>query len=262
MKLFRPAWDSENWRKAVKAAEKIKDETKLARIATEARCWQACVAAAERITDQSLLARIATEAWCRETCLIAVEKVTDPVLLMNITTEAWYLGARQAAVERSTDQNILADIARKDRDSDVRKAAVERLSDQSILIAIVKKDEDSAVRIAASRQLVNYDLEEDLLTYIVRMLGDELKNSGDEKTESREKIRRSAAEALLAWYRRYGESKQGEAIRQYEGKYTGGRSDDQSNNHRDTPANLFDDDGHTDYHTDTTYTIHFNPEEA
>jgi hypothetical protein len=51
MSTFRPAWDSKNEERAVKAVEKIKDETTLARAAKEAYCWEARKAAVEKLAD-------------------------------------------------------------------------------------------------------------------------------------------------------------------------------------------------------------------
>jgi hypothetical protein len=136
---------------------------------------------------------------------------------------------------------------------------VERVTDQNILALIVQKDKEySDIRIAASRRLVNYDPDEDLLMYIIHMLGGELKNS----REKREK--EEAAEVLLAWYRRYREGKQGKEIRMYEGVYRGGYSDYRDSPHMDGSCNdpCHSDFPHDDYHTDSRYTIRFNPEEA
>ena len=51
MRLFRPAWDSKNETRAIRAVTKMTDEIKLARIAKEVRSWQARVAAVKKITD-------------------------------------------------------------------------------------------------------------------------------------------------------------------------------------------------------------------
>jgi hypothetical protein len=220
MRLFRPAWDSKKWKRAVKAVEKITDEATLERIAKKARCWQAREAAVERLTNQSLLADVAKN-----------DKDSD---------------VRKAAVERLTDQSILADVAQNDEVYSVRQAAVERVTDQSVLVGIAKNNKEyRSIRIVASHRLVTYDLEEDLLMYIIHLLGDMLKSSDE-----------SAAETLLAYYRRYGTGKHGEEIRMYKGKYNGGYSD-----HTDFEDCSIACSYHTDKHTDTTYTIHFNPEE-
>jgi hypothetical protein len=225
MRLFRPAWDSKNAKRAIKAVVKIKDEAKLVRIAKEARRYDARQAAVERLTNQSVLADIARSDEDHRVRQTAVKRVTDPSVLEDVARNDGARDVRKAAVERVTDPSVLADVARNDGVSDVRKAAVERL--------------------------VNYDLEDDLLMYIIQMSGDVLKNSKYENE------RRSAAETLLAYYRRYGTDKQGKAIRMYEGEYKGGYSD-----HSDYPSpdEIFCCGPHTDTHKDDTYTINFNPE--
>jgi hypothetical protein len=151
------------------------------------------------------------------------------------------------------------------------KKAVAKIKDEAKLVRIVKEARSGGARAAAAHQLVNYDLEEDLLTYIIQMLGGILKTS---EYESR---RSSAAETLLAYYRRYRESKQGEEIRMYEGKYigTGGYSyhrdyphQDEQGEHSgrtyccDDPYSDHADSPHSDGHTDTRYNINFSTKNA
>jgi hypothetical protein len=118
-----------------------------------------------------------------------------------------------------------------------------------VLADVAKNAKDWHVRIAASHQLVNHDLEEDLLMYIIHMLGGLLINSYYESEQS------SAAETLLAYYWRYRTGKQGKAIRMYEGEYKGGYSDHKDDGEKDDNCCP-----HYDSHNDTTYTINFNPE--
>jgi hypothetical protein len=98
-----------------------------------------------------------------------------------------------------------------------------------------------------------------LLTYIIHMLGGVLKKSKDESERS------NAAEILLAYYRRYRESKQGEEIRMYEGTYI--RTDGKSYHtgeyeQRDCHAGICSDGVYTDSHTDTIRTINFSTKNA
>jgi hypothetical protein len=231
-------------------------------------------AAVERVTDQSVLADVAKNDEDSDVRKDAVERVTDQSLLADVAQNGKYSDVRKAAVEL-TDQSLLADIAQNGKDSYVRKAAVERLTDPILLADVARNDKEHIeVRIAASHQLVNYELEEDLLMYVIHTLGNVLKTSEDKDRKS------SAAETLLAYYRRYRENKQGKEIRMYEGIYTGGYTSIY-NNHDDSPHKDQEEGGltsccnepyseHTDYppedyhrdhHYDTSYTIDFYPEE-
>jgi hypothetical protein len=252
--LFRPAWDSKDWYRAVKAVKKIKDEAKLERIAKEARCWDARQAAVERLTGQSLLVDIAWNDEDSDVCAAAVKRLADQSILADIARnhKNWFV--RRTATGRLTDQNLLAVIARNDEDNYVRMIAVERVTDQSLLADVARNDkEDIRVRIAASHRLVTYDLEEDLLTYIIHMLGGVLKNT-DNRLEKEE-----AREALLSFYRRYRKEKQGKEIRMYRGRYEGGHSDHSDKYEDNCHAGICYDGEHTDDHTDTKYTMNFNP---
>jgi hypothetical protein len=196
----------------------------------------------------------------------AVAKIRDEDKLARIAKEARSWEARRVAVERVTDQSVLADVARNDKIYFVRLAATGRLTDQSILTAIARNDKEHiSVRIAASHRLVNYDLEEDLLTYIIYTLGGVLKNSDDK--QEREK----AGEALLSWYRRYRKDKHGREIRMYEGKHGYSDHTDEHNDYHTEQDDCYmhicnpttidvHTDVHTDEHRDDLYT--FNPEEA
>ena len=53
MNLFRPAWDSKNEERAVKAANKLKDGAKLASAAKKARFWRARIAAFKKLNDKT-----------------------------------------------------------------------------------------------------------------------------------------------------------------------------------------------------------------
>jgi hypothetical protein len=271
MRLFRPAWDSKDWRKAVAAVEKIDDENEaeLIRVARKARCLQARQTALIKLvtwdTALDLTAfNIAQDSTDSHFVIAVVKKLSDPILLARVAKEAWCKEAGLSAVKNLSAPTLLADIAKNGRYSDVRIAAVERVTDPLLLTNLIKYDNDSSIRIAASHQLVNADLEEDFLTYIIYMLGDELKDASGE----REWIRKSAAKTLLAYYRRYKESPQAETIRQYQGEYQGGYSD-YTDNYKDTTPpvyddanNYSDDSEYKNHYTDTTYTINFNPEET
>ena len=110
MRLFRPAWDSGNVKRATRAIDKITDPAKLARIAKTARSESARKTAVEKITDQSVLADVAKN------------------------DEDWHV--REDVVKRLTDQYEFADIAKTATDKDIRRKAVDRLTDRDVLTEI------------------------------------------------------------------------------------------------------------------------------
>jgi hypothetical protein len=143
--------------------------------------------------------------------------------------------------------------------------AVEKMTDQKKLVQVAKEARHWAARIAAAHKLVEFDLDEDLLIVLIRMLGNGLKHSESKTTKE------NAAEALMAFYRRYGKSKHGKEIRTYEGTYGGGYSDhtNYTSDYYSTCSSLSGEGGgceegggHTDYHTDTRYSVNFDPKEA
>jgi hypothetical protein len=84
MKLFRPAWDSKNEKRALKAVAKITDQAMLARVAKEARYTRPRILAIERVDDQILLADLATKDSHYHVRRTAVKRLTDPLLLAKI----------------------------------------------------------------------------------------------------------------------------------------------------------------------------------
>ena len=84
MRLFRPAWDSKNEKRAVKAIKKLTDQNVLVDVAKNAKYSIVRVAAVKKITDQIVLADIAKYDNDREVCIAAAVKITDEILLSNL----------------------------------------------------------------------------------------------------------------------------------------------------------------------------------
>ena len=101
--LFKPAWMSSNYEKAVTAARNETDQYKLLEIAKKA-------------PNDSVRAE-------------AVHKLTDQYALAEFAKNDSHHGVRLAAVRRLTDQTALAYIAENDSDIDVILEAVEKLTD-------------------------------------------------------------------------------------------------------------------------------------
>ena len=84
MGLFKPAWQSENKKKALKAVEKT--------------------------TEQTILADIAKNAKIMEVREAAVKMLDIQPILLYVAQNDEYLAVRTAAIKKLTDQNTLAEI--------------------------------------------------------------------------------------------------------------------------------------------------------
>jgi len=186
MGLFKPAWQSKNESKALKAVEKETNEEKLIQIAKNASSYEVRKNAILKINDQNVLADIAkgdslsdwqsaayklidypiaqsvyldialndNDAFKRK---IIVEKyINDESVLMSIAKNDNHYIVREAAVSKLTDEAILVDIAQNDEDGNVRYSAVTKLYDQSLLVDIFNNDDDPNVCVAALSKIEDY----------------------------------------------------------------------------------------------------------
>jgi hypothetical protein len=158
-RLFRPAWDSEDERKAIKAVNKLKNEVKLARVAKEAQNRLVREAAVKKITNQKLLADVAVNSkqlWTEPVGMAAVEQITDQNLLAYVAkNDGW---VHEEAIKKITDLNILADIAKNAESSSARNAAIKKLTDQKVLVDVAENDKDVYVRMLAAKNLTDQTL--------------------------------------------------------------------------------------------------------
>jgi len=189
MGLFKPAWASKNWDKAVKAVEKLSDQNKLARAVREAESWKARKTAAEKLTDQKILSDLAISSDDISILEIVVEKLTDQEILAHVVKHEKYDSIRLVAAEKLTDQSLVqelyARIAKADRFElgeavilraiknltnqkllfDVaintslvaQRAAIEKLTDQSKLAEVAKIDSNhgsAAVRMLTDHAMI------------------------------------------------------------------------------------------------------------
>jgi hypothetical protein len=162
MRLFRPAWDSDNEEEALEAVAKIRDEARLARVAKKTRCYKARKAAMERVTNQSLLADIIKNVKeCCDIHIAALKRVTGQRLLADIALYGRIGYLCLSAAARVTNPGQHEHIAKEARHWLARMAAVTRVTNQRLLADIARKDKNSYVRKVAAHQLVNYDLTED-----------------------------------------------------------------------------------------------------
>jgi len=130
MSLFKPAWQSENKEKALKAVEKVKKQTKLVEIAKNSKLKEVRILACEKLTGQPELAEVAKYGSSFDVGLAAVEKLTGQIELIDVaqnTSQIMGDKIRVKAVKKINDQRILTDIAMNHEESSVRIAAAENL---------------------------------------------------------------------------------------------------------------------------------------
>jgi len=231
------------------AAEKLTDQALLAKVALNGKFSDVRMIAAENLIDQTLaqkvyadIAKNGANSYVRKA---AIEKLTDQDELADIAKNDTDRYVRNGAVAKLTDQDVLAYVAKNDTDRDVRNGAVAKLTDQDVLAYVAKNDEYINVRITAAEKLSKYELEEKLLMYLIRMLGNELKNSGCKHTCQ------SAAFVLMSLYKRYGKSEFGKEFKKYEGTYSGGYSDSGGHSY----VNMCGTISYESDHSDTGYSI-------
>jgi len=180
MKLFRPLWDSKNEKRAVKAVEKIKDETKLARVVEEARCLQACETAAEKLTDQNLIILLLQKNIItynsyidRKIRFTLAKKLDDTNKAQQILSEIAAnlsdnysvsqspLDFGNAVLDCITEQSALFYVAAHGRISQIYEKAIERLTDTNLLYELAKGRANDKGHLAI-QQLNDQKLLEDL----------------------------------------------------------------------------------------------------
>ena len=127
MGLFKPAWQSNNEEKALKAVEAENDQTALIRIAKNARYSSVGIAAISKITDLKILDDIS---------LFIENKPKFDTHLIRVVKEK-----QIALIESSVDrlsQSELIDIVNSVKNQQVRMIAVSRVANQAALINICK----------------------------------------------------------------------------------------------------------------------------
>ena len=172
MGLLKPAWKSNNEKRAIKevggetsqailaeiaknaplktvresAIRKITDQSLLADVAINYGYEESCKAAINKMSDQKQIARVALEAQSPNINIIvaAIDKLNDQKLLERVALEVEYM-VREHAVDKLTNQVVLTNIAKTDKHPKIRKCAIKKLIDQKVLSEIIASDEDPNV---------------------------------------------------------------------------------------------------------------------
>jgi len=152
--FFKPAWQSEDEGKALRAIEKITSQEKLAEIIKSPECPdnnEFCELIIGKITDQSILVDIAKSVNNYSLRKIAADKCTDRSLVQEAYIEIARNSANAkeqvAAIQKLSsqtlqeNQTLLADIAKKfivnKTDNSLIKAVISKITGQSILEDLV-----------------------------------------------------------------------------------------------------------------------------
>jgi len=107
MGFFKPAWQSDNKDKALRAVAKETDQLKLAEIIETAPLYDVRIAAVEKLTDQKTLADIAKDFN---------DGLEETIYIDQIVSVNRQLGSMQkVAIKQLTDQKVIADVAIKCR---------------------------------------------------------------------------------------------------------------------------------------------------
>jgi len=156
--LFKPIWmryeneyglkGSKFEKKAIRAVEKITDQSLLASIARKSPHLNVCIKAAEKLTDQSVLADIAKDHKYDDVCATAAEKLTDQKLLVKVAYHASHKSAVSKAASKINDYDVLGYVYEKYRNDEYfspadcarcrLKELIDKVTDHSVLSKITK----------------------------------------------------------------------------------------------------------------------------
>jgi hypothetical protein len=204
MGLFKPAWQSKNKKRALKAVEKLTDQTKLAKVATSATNTYVRHAAVKKLTDQNVLAAIAKRYVESETVrLTAIEKLTDQNILSEIlNNEKESTGIRWGTVKAMTDQHAIARYLDNADSSDwfVNLAALERLTDQAIIADLLRSNRtrSESIRLDVVARLTNRSLAQEIYLDMAKNAADMgVRISAARKLDDQTPVRQSLQEACV-----------------------------------------------------------------
>lgn len=203
--LFKPAWQSKNKQKAIKAIKKLtdlsiilhiiksynmsydvrneaekrfisltKDQLLLKKTISENWYSSNQIAAIIKITDQNFLAEVArNDRRNSDVRMAAFKNLTDQRLIADVVKNNNSNNYKESemyqdTVKNLTDQIVLVDIAKNAKSTWTRKSAIQNLEDQATLVDIAKNDTDSGVRIAAAEKLTDKSFAQKVFIGIVQ----------------------------------------------------------------------------------------------
>lgn len=191
---FKPAWQSKNQIRAVKAVRKITDQNQLAHIALNGSV-RVGEAAVEKLTNPDLLADVARNAKKNkagfEVGIAAVKKLKDQTMLYNIAKSSeLHSSVRRAASALLTNKKLMHDIAKNAIDIDECFFTIRNLTDIEALTDIARNGKLNRIRASAAEQIgddafiqeiysdiaINGDSSDPDLYYLLRSIVEKLTN--------------------------------------------------------------------------------------
>ena len=172
MGLFKPAWQSDNTKKALKAAAKETNQTKLIEIANFAPIREVREAAVKRVADQSAIEAFAKKTSDFSVCCAAIERLSNQIMLADIAIHSKEALLRQAAVNNMnlSDQSTLSWVAKNDETNQVCYDAIQRLTDIFELEAVADSRESVRHWVEKRQQeLINSITSQSELAYIAKL---------------------------------------------------------------------------------------------
>lgn len=131
MGLFKPAWQSKNEKRAVRAVEKLKDQVKIESAATDSQFSNVRFYATSKLTNQRLLERIAQNDEADNVRACAIHRLTDQEALMRVAIGKGDDFNRQKAMKQIKDPDILILVA-KNGESKAAEAAYNRVCQEGL----------------------------------------------------------------------------------------------------------------------------------
>ena len=162
MGFLKPAWNSKNKEKAIKAVYKLKDQDTLARVAQEAQNVATRIAAIKRLKDENLLAKIAKTDVDFSIRIAAIEKLTDQKALAFVVENDKNAYVRSAVLEKVTNQSVLAGVAKNDEIDSMRNKALNRITEQTVLFDVAKNAKDVRARVEATKRITDSEMLADI----------------------------------------------------------------------------------------------------
>ena len=155
MGFFKPAWQSKDYEKALKAVLNEADEIKLAFIAKAKGETFIGVrkAAVKRLSDQNILTDIATNG--ESDIKYEAKKRLNDLILLQIKT---------------ADQNTLINFVKKVDNSSILKEIIKRLTDQKTLSDLAKSEKHAGVRLLAAEKLIDNVVAQEIIFKIAMMI--------------------------------------------------------------------------------------------
>lgn len=139
MFLFRPAWKSKNYKRAMKSIRRVKSQEKLVKVALEAEFSDVRVSAVNRLQSDHFLMQVARVSECYWTGPRAASRINDQSNLLSAAITGCTIQTKVAAAKRLAP--VAAGLAAMNSpDMLVRLACIGSVTDQEVLFNIASCD--------------------------------------------------------------------------------------------------------------------------